>query len=135
MHHTMSEITNIDCPIANCDICKGETSIENEMNELKAEQKFLTNYIDSFTRPQQEAWGNTNKGGKSVPRLPKITSKQLVSVKTNASSFNNSARSSSEFGLATTNTQQIVRSYASYNRMRPSSTDSHGFCYYTHKKH
>lgn len=94
---------------------------------MRTEQKYLNHYIDSLKRPTTEAWTTVNQKQKATPKLPKISTRQLIAVKSGAY---NIVRATSERGMQHTNTQSIMRSYVYGNKSRPSSTDSHGFCYY-----
>ena len=83
--------------------------------------------MDSLKRPLTETWAAL--GGQrrqSVPKLPKISTistRQLFAV-------NVRKRSGSEKNLIHSSSLHGASPY-SRNKVRPSSTDSHGFCYYS----
>ena len=81
-------------------------------------------------KPNNEAWTGVEIVKRSVPRLPKISTKQLIGVVHGggqlAPNFHNriSVRQASDL--------QIIKSYSGVNKKANRNGD--GFCYYSHKK-
>ncbi len=101
---------------------------------MKSEQKYLNHYIDYLARPVQEAWTGVALPAKTVPKLPKISTKQLISIKTNAnSSVPNRSGSERGFYHSVHQSQQLLRTYSVNTKLKHSSTDAQGFCYYNKK--
>lgn len=93
---------------------------------MRSAQKYLTQYLDAFTIPSTDAWTGVEITRKSAPRLPKITTKQLVSIRTNAPY--SPYRSGSERALFHTNKHEILHSFVIKKKTRSNSTN--GLCYY-----
>lgn len=99
---------------------------------MRSEQKFLNQFVDSFVRPSDN-WNENEAERGTVPRLPRIANKQLVSVRTAGigsggqivpASMNKSDRMASMH----TNLSQLLSSYVVKKNLRPPSVDGH--CYY-----
>ena len=87
--------------------------------DMRSEQKNLTQYVELCGKPCNDAWtGNSAVMGKALTqRLPKISTKQLISIK---SKPYHSHRADSERSLI----RSIASSSRSSLRRRPSSGDS-----------
>ena len=143
LSHAVSECSETRCPARNCDLCRNETNIDREIQgkstdqlttsrltliflsllDLRSEQKNLTQYVDLIGKPCNDAWtGNAAAMGKALTqRLPKISTKQLISIK---SKPYNSHRADSERNLIRSMGRSGGGGSRSSLRRRPSSTDS-----------
>ena len=45
LHHTLSEVMDLKCPIMNCDVCTYDTNIDHDLNGIKIH---LANFDKSF---------------------------------------------------------------------------------------
>ncbi len=100
---------------------------------MVSEQKSIGQYMESFVKPSNEGWSQVEITRRTVPRLPKITTKQLISVVNGrtVSAGNIAAQSRLNSERQYPSDLQLVRSY-SINKSTRNSTD--GFCYYYNKK-
>ena len=106
--------------------------------ELVNEQKNIVQFIDSFTKPKSSQWNDANDGAeitrKTVPRLPKISTKQIIGV-VRGSTGNLAVRSAHDNNVKNIpNDMQILRSFSLNRQTRPDSRQQDGFCYYYNKK-
>ena len=157
LNHALSECMDTRCSVRNCDCCRGEISIDKEISELRHEQKYLSQYVELIGRPHYDVdVGESGGCGGSKPtiqgqRLPRISPKQLISIKSKPYSpmrgggGGDSERSSvtrSSFGSSRSASTAVARHHSQrVGKSRPGSVvDPFGRCYYrsssrSHRKH
>ena len=152
LSHALSECMEQRCSVRNCDCCRAEISIDKEISELRHEQKHLNQYVELIGRPHYDVDVDSCAKVTAQQRLPRISPKQLISIKTKPYSpmrgggGAESERSSvtrSSFGSsrsATTRHQSQRVGGSGKSRSGSSAMDPLGRCYFrsssrSHRKH
>lgn len=123
MNHTFSEINETNCTNPSCDLCSSDLSIDPELFELRTEQKSLAKYLESYIKPTPDVWQGLETHKKSIPKLPRITTRQLISVPTSASLRDFRQK----FDQNIVSKKHLFSAYSINNKSRSNSSD--GYCY------
>ena len=123
MNHTFSELNETSCTNESCELCSNDSTIDPELFELRSEQKSLTHYLESYIKPTSDAWQGLETHKRSVPKLPRITTRQLISVPTSA----NLRSSMQKQDSAIVSKKHLFSTYSINEKSRTSSNN--GYCY------
>lgn len=123
MNHTFSDLNETNCSNESCELCSSDSSIDPELYELRSEQKSLTHYLESYIKPTSDVWQGLETHKRSVPKLPRITTRQLISVPTSASSRNINQKQERSI----VSRKHLFSAYTINDKLRTSSND--GYCY------
>lgn len=123
MNHTFCDLNDLKCNNESCELCSRDSSIDPELAELRSEQKSLNQYLESYVKPTTDAWYGLETHRRSMPRLPRITTRQLISVPTYASMKDIRPRSEKPI----VSKKHLISAYSITSKSRANSSD--GYCY------